>query len=223
MSGWLVHKSDPYVGVERQSAKADLGRLGLEKDPRRVLFLQICEVLRPSRVLEIGTWLGGSAILMANALKSLGLVDSRILCVDTWLGSSEHWLDMPGLPESFRLTFDGGHPDLFDRFVANVAASGHTDLIEPFPIDSHNAFIVLETKGLTFDVIYIDASHDYDSVKAEICKAWSLLRPNGMLLGDDYWPFQPGLVRAVKEFSAEVGVAFRDLGGGQWIMQKAAH
>ena len=47
--------------------------------------------LRPSIIVEIGVWKGGSTVFMANAAKALGL-PSVVIAVDTWLGSSEHWL-----------------------------------------------------------------------------------------------------------------------------------
>jgi len=55
-------------------------------------FKQYIDQLKPKLIVEVGTWLGGSAIHMGHQLHAAGLNDSCIICVDTWLGSSEHFL-----------------------------------------------------------------------------------------------------------------------------------
>jgi hypothetical protein len=62
-----------------------------------------------------------------------------------------------------------------------------------------------------FDFIYIDASHLYESVKADLEIALPKLRKNGFLCGDDYtfWATEEkgfGVVRAVDEFIRENNV-----------------
>lgn len=56
---------------------------------------------------------------------------------------------------------------------------------------------LLETEGPVMDLVFIDAAHDYDSVRADI-KAWrKCVRPGGILCGHDInWP---GVLRAVHE------------------------
>lgn len=36
------------------------------------------------------------------------------------------------------------------------------------------------------DFVYIDAQHHYDAVKADIARWWPIIRPGGLLSGDDY-------------------------------------
>lgn len=38
----------------------------------------------------------------------------------------------------------------------------------------------------TFDLIYVDGSHDYEDVKNDLYEAWKILNPNGLLLVDDW-------------------------------------
>jgi len=50
----------------------------------------------------------------------------------------------------------------------------------------------------SLDFVYIDAGHDYESVKADI-QAWlPKIKPNGIIAGDDYNPWW-GVPRAVNE------------------------
>ncbi len=56
---------------------------------------------------------------------------------------------------------------------------------------------------LSLDFCYIDASHGYEQVGAEIAAAWPLVRSGGILAGHDFGPDFPGVTRAVREFSED--------------------
>ncbi len=97
-------------------------------------------MLKPKLIVEIGTWLGGSAIHMGGLLRAAGLNDSCILCVDTWLGSSEHYI----YPEARRtLKLVDGRPTFYADFMQNVVQHGLQDIILPFSITSAGAAAVL--------------------------------------------------------------------------------
>ena len=52
----------------------------------------------------------------------------------------------------------------------------------------------------SLDFVYIDASHDYDSVKEDIKHWLPKIRENGILAGDDMeWHLGDGVKRAVNE------------------------
>ncbi len=52
------------------------------------------------------------------------------------------------------------------------------------------------------DFAYIDAAHDYESVRADIAAWWPKIGPGGILAGHDYCVALPGVIRAVDEFAA---------------------
>jgi hypothetical protein len=49
------------------------------------------------------------------------------------------------------------------------------------------------------DLVFIDAAHDYASVKEDIHRWWPIVRDGGMLIGHDYNHKWPGVERAVAE------------------------
>jgi len=53
-----------------------------------------------------------------------------------------------------------------------------------------------------FDYIYIDGSHLYEDVKADIENSWPLLKKGGIMVCDDY-ETKPGVKKAVNEFAKE--------------------
>tara|TARA_B100000686_G_C16780398_1_gene971421 strand:- start:1490 stop:2086 length:597 start_codon:yes stop_codon:yes gene_type:complete len=59
------------------------------------------------------------------------------------------------------------------------------------------------------DFVYIDALHDYESVKKDIEAWWPKVKRGGVISGHDYNRLKwPGVVKAVKEFCKEKGVTF---------------
>src|SRR5437016_4087354 len=105
-------------------------------------------LLRPSVIVEVGVWKGGSTVFMANAVKNLG-VASVVIAVDTWLGSSEHWLT-----DLFsEMSFINGYPALYHKFLSNVIRAGVADYVRPIPIDSLNAAEILKALSVAPKII----------------------------------------------------------------------
>jgi predicted O-methyltransferase YrrM len=145
---------------------------------------------RPSVVIEVGVWKGGSVLTMAEEMRRQEL-DSVIVAVDTWLGAWDHWLQ----PKWFEhLRFSGGYPTLYYTFASNVVSKGLQEFIVPLPLDSVNAAVILKHYNIDIDVIHLDGGHDFACVMADLRVWWPLLKPGGLLIGDDYhetgnvWP-----------------------------------
>ena len=140
-------------------------------------------------IVEVGSWKGTSAIEMASICAGSD-VSAKIICVDTWLGSPEHFTDI------------GNYQDLHTTFVKNVKSKDLGDVIVPLAMPSLQAVEVLKKYRVRPDIVYIDAAHEYLPVRLDIEAYWEILKPGGIMIGDDYsascWP---GVVRAVNEFS----------------------
>ena len=79
----------------------------------------------------------------------------------------------------------------------------------PLPLDSVNAAELMRLRGVTADVIHLDAGHEEASVAADLRAWWPVLRPGGLFIADDYDSLGgrfPGVMRAVDAFCAEAGV-----------------
>src|SRR5262249_40567279 len=94
-----------------------------------------------------------------------------------------------------------GRPLVYEQFLANVILSSCTDLIVPFPIDSVTGSMFAVEKNLQADAIYIDAGHDYNHAMTDIRCWWPIVRPGGVMFGDDYHIHWHGVVRAVHDFA----------------------
>lgn len=197
----LFRGLDIYAGLRPDESKTDMQGWGSDHP----LLPWLIEKLRPELIIEVGSWKGRSAINMAKALKNAG-ISGEVLCVDTWLGSPEHWLAR-GPREAFwkSLGIRHGRPSLYETFLANVVFHQCQDLITPLSLPSESAYFILKKLGARAPLIYIDAGHEYPSVKRDIEMYWELLQPEGVMILDDYLSW-PGVTRAVNEFALKQGL-----------------
>jgi predicted O-methyltransferase YrrM len=123
---------------------------------------------RITRVLEIGSWEGRSAIFFLEFLPRC-----RITCVDTFKGEADYeqeWLDAIPFVES--------------RFDANV--SKYKPRVEKIRGRSAEVLDRLAAADRKFELIYIDGCHRRDEVMIDSLLSWRLLEIDGLLIWDDY-------------------------------------
>lgn len=118
---------------------------------------------RRSDCLEIGSYLGRSAVCMAPGCKSL-------ICIDPFTG------DLGGK----EYTREGKYH--YDTFLKNIAPWAHK--ITHYRV--YSAFATQILQGKTFDLIFIDGNHTFAYV-LEDGKIWRpFLRPGGVMAFHDY-------------------------------------
>jgi predicted O-methyltransferase YrrM len=176
------------------------------------IFQRIVSKYVAPTIIEVGTWHGASAIQMARNLPN-GM--GRIYCVDTWLGALEFWTTHKDTPER-DLMLKHGYPQVYYHFLRCVQAAGVERYITPIPMPSLMAARYLSSEKVQADVIYIDGSHEYDDVKADIAAYMPLLRTGGTMFGDDFSAFE-GVARAVEE---TFGRTFALEDKNFWIIEK---
>lgn len=131
--------------------------------------------------VEIGAWKGMSAACMAveiiNSKKNI-----KFDVIDTWKGSPEMSQDC-----------DVINGTLYDTFLSNIEPV--KQYINPIRTTSLEGSKLYNDK--TLDFVFIDAAHDYDSVKADITAWLPKVKESGVLGGHDigHFPVQ----KAVEE------------------------
>jgi cephalosporin hydroxylase len=182
----LHRGKSPYTGFpEREWDGAWYGDPGAQRN----IFRQAIDKAKPGLIIEVGSFVGESAIFMAEYLQAIGR-DSAILCVDTFYGGVDHY---KGAPEKINMHF--GRPDLYYRFVSNVIQRGQQDRIVPLALDSVNAARLLKTMGIVPQMVYVDASHEAGDVLQDLIAYWHMLEPGGVMLVDDLSAHFPAVVK----------------------------
>lgn len=158
------------------------------------IFEDLINEVKPKVIVEVGSWKGQSTITMAQACNKLGL-DTVIYSIDTWLGAIEFYTTPT--PERDLLIKDG-YPQVYYKFIENLKEHGVDKMVNPITLPSNLGLKLLEQRGIKPDLIYIDASHEYEDVKNDIELA-KKLNPK-IIFGDDYTnTVFPGVKQAVKE------------------------
>lgn len=139
-----------------------------------------------SSILELGSWVGDSAILMAQNLPE----DGYIICVDHFIGSPEMRI------------FTG--IELYHQFLSNVKQAGtqvHQKII-PLMMSSKQAGNLIDAK---FDMLYIDAAHDEENAYQDISSWYPFCKSGGIVCGDDtIHPIHgEAVLRAITRFGQE--------------------
>lgn len=157
------------------------------------LFARAIKETNPGIIIEVGSFVGESAVGMANVIKEMQL-DAAILCVDTWCGSFKHW---EAVREKIQMHF--GRPDFYYKFLANVIERGVQDTIVPLAMDSMGASMVIKWLGIVPKLVFIDGSHEEGDVYRDLDAYWKLLPAGGGMLIDDVTGF-PGVVADLARF-----------------------
>jgi len=137
---------------------------------------------RVNKVLEIGSYEGGSSVwILENLLKDGG----ELHCIDTWHGGVEHQKDkMPEVEARFdrnvekALTKTGGaklvkHTGPSRLKLTELMAGGHLG---------------------SFDLVYVDGSHESSDVLCDLVGAFQLCKVEGLIICDDYlWGYEDNL------------------------------
>lgn len=131
-----------------------------------------------AQVAEIGVYLGHSVAFMATLAKE-AKKKITVHAIDTFMGSNEHT-----------------KRHFYNEFIDNIFKCGVSDNVLVLVEDSVKAAQIVPE---TFDFVFIDAAHDYQSVKADI-EAWApKVKKGGILAGHDYCRSWPGVMEAVDE------------------------
>jgi predicted O-methyltransferase YrrM len=178
-------KESPNPWIRRSS---EIGGWLFEGEHEALWDLAIREV--EGNVLEIGSWMGKSACILAGACADRH-PDTVLMCIDTFTMSGteqqqEHHEKLVGRADG-----------TFYDFISAAKRLGYYDYVIPLGQYSHRALKVV--KG-PLRLAFIDGAHDYANVEREVALCLPLLAPGGSIaLHDVYSGTYPELLAFVNE------------------------
>lgn len=158
-----------------------LDEAGIHCKCHPVELSKLVELAEGRDILEVGSYAGGSTWCMAHTAKSIIAVDT----FKAWTNGQTQAEDFTTLDEFLRNT--SGFPNI-SHFIGTSRQAGRK-------IKGH------------FDMIFLDAMHDYASAKADIAKWWPRVKPGGVFCMHDYGHDDyPGVKKAADEVFGDLGV-----------------
>lgn len=145
---------------------------------------------------EIGCYAGESTrIFLAKA--------AQITCVDPW----KNYLENANAYESVKADDMAAVEATFDQVQQECP-----DRIRKIKATSQEAVALFPDR--TFDLVYIDASHEYLDVAADLMQWLPKVKRGGLIAGHDYHINRPGVPRAVYDILQAPDAVFPD---GTWV------
>lgn len=138
---------------------------------------------RPRKILEIGTFRGATALLLAS-----NAPEATVYTLDLPIDASDAQLPMTPI----------------DR---EIVSAGRTQMVyEGTPeaerivqLWGDSATFDFDRVGDGIDLAFIDGAHSYEYVRNDTQKILPRMRPGGVIIWDDYWDPFPGVVRYLNE------------------------
>ena len=142
--------------------------------------------------VEIGVFNGHSSARFLPRCRRLHLVDPWSLDAypdqQDYLTRYAHHIG-GNTVEAARRYFDRQHSSVVRRFTG-----------QPVTVHRMTSAQFFATFMGEVDWVYIDGLHDYESVRADLLGAAGIVKPGGVIYGDDYGK-KPGVAPAVDEFA----------------------
>jgi hypothetical protein len=133
-------------------------------------------------MVEVGSWIGESAIIFSQYFKN-------VICVDPW-GDQEGY----------------SGDDIYQEFLKNTHRYKNIAHLRLTSREATDCFL-----DGSLDFVYIDGKHDYQSVKEDGTIWQPKLSEHGRIGGHDYkWKYHPGVCRAVCELFGKPTMVFKD-------------
>ena len=201
----------------------------------------VSEKLSSLSLLEIGSWLGASTLAWSHGINRYFPNGGKILCVDPW----NQYLDKVEIEQKVKTLKMDEMARLglaYECFLHNISFAPENVSIRHFRGCSENVLPYLMDGS--FDIIYIDGDHTYDKFIGDLEEANRLLKPEGIVCGDDLElqshqvdidyailnkdrdfvkdpnstiAYHPGITLGVRDFFGEVQSY-----SGFWLMRKTS-
>jgi predicted O-methyltransferase YrrM len=161
---------DLAEGILREHLRA-MGRSGYDDasgmgSVHWLLFACVAQGPAPRRILEIGTYDGGTTALLARLFPT-----SEIVTVD-----------LPASDPILRKTYARESGENFERLERELAVNTSAKNITALRV---NSFFLPAVVTGPFDVIWVDGGHLYPEIAWDLCNAYHLAAVGGTVMCDD--------------------------------------
>ena len=162
------------------------------------------------KFLEVGCFMGKSTAYLLQKIKESGK-DIKVAVIDIFKAECEHHDDL--------IKENGGNDTLglLGIFCKNMKDLGFMPLL--YTGESQDKKLLANFSDNEFSMIFIDAAHDYESVKADLNNFYHKLKLGGIFAGHDYGESSCGVGAAVDEFVKENNLKM-DVMTASWILIK---
>lgn len=175
---YCMMTNKPYFGAVLSSTQGSVDR-----HPYMEKTVKLLSGRGELRILEVGSWAGGSAVVWARSLEKYNAGKGLVFCVDPWkpyFGGNQALTSRALYKKMDAASASGAIVNLFHH---NITAAGFGDKVVTMRGYSDDCLPAL--KKDQFDIVYIDGDHSYKAVGKDLNNAKSLCREGGILCGDD--------------------------------------
>ena len=195
----LYFSRDPFDAANAETLDAGYPHSGL----RSSFVRSVLQSFKPLLWLEVGAFIGNSAVMTAAVAAHLCMRDLSIVSIDPFTGDQMMWnlhrfAKLVDGEVAHRWGYDflgltkDGRPTIRDRYMANVLVSGAAPWVLPITAPGLVGMRLLKmmhtSKKLTTlpQVLFLDSAHEADETRLELEQSFKLLAPGGLLFGDDW-------------------------------------
>jgi len=158
------------------------------------------QFVKTGKIVEVGSYLGGSTIRMAMYAKELGI--APIYSIDCW---------------ECQMVNTSVDDNTYQRYIQNITEAGVSDDIVVIKGDSAKSAVKFDDDSVSF--MFLDADHYYESVAKDL-RAWiPKIQKDGFLLMDDFGPWggTDGPEGAARDVIVNTGL-FRKIGQSSTVV-----
>lgn len=142
-------------------------------------------------IVELGSFCGRSAYAMGMNKKE----SATLLCVDMFIPMFTG-VPVKNYDTSGTCYGDTAQVYCFETFVNNTKHIVNLETLA-MTLPYNDRFIKITEP---IDLLFVDASHSYEAVSADIRQWVHCVKPGGVIVFDDYFDLFPGCMQAVDEF-----------------------
>ena len=140
----------------------------IHPDQVKVIY-KLVDLIDAKKICEIGSWVGESTSHWASAVKEKG---GSVVSVDWFQGNTGTALDNVAR-----------ETNIYEIFNANLVELGLRKIVHVFYMPSVDASAYIKDEEM--DIVFIDASHDYNSIREDIRAWFPKVRRGGIICGHD--------------------------------------